>query len=172
MCSFLNADLFLKKADGSEISELEGRMLELYSEHLLQPGFFDNEADVKNAADLEYIQEKQQDDTEFFYYHITPENSYPRYGFLIFSIENKTTAYLTAIYLEKDYRGCGLGEESIRCFEALLKNKDVWTVELYVFAHNLYAKKLYEKLGYTVQKAYYSKNGTLLGQQMSKTLRH
>jgi ribosomal protein S18 acetylase RimI-like enzyme len=39
--------------------------------------------------------------------------------------------------------------------ETDLKKKNIKTIQLYVFAHNQAAIKLYEKLGYVVENSYF-----------------
>lgn len=72
-------------------------------------------------------------------YMVDPEHLY---------IKVKNTAWLGLCVGEKAYWGKGVAKEAMGLMEDLLKSKGLYRVELGVFAYNLKAKALYEKMGY------------------------
>jgi len=96
-------------------------MLTFYSEQLVQAGLFENLQTAKEAAILEWSQEEQSSDKEFFYCHLISPISKDRCGYLVYSIE-RPTAYFDAVYLEAAYRGQGLGKQILQDIEDLLSS--------------------------------------------------
>jgi ribosomal protein S18 acetylase RimI-like enzyme len=165
----LNAQFLFQKANPDEILQIQNSMLIDYSEQLVQAGLF---ADVNVARELakktEWTEERQDPAKEFFYYYLTSEDSSSKYGYLVYWIE-KQVAYLDSIYLEEAYRGQGLGTQILQEYERSLKERNIETSKLYVFAHNQRAFGLYQKMGYELETTYYQED-KLIGHHLIKNL--
>jgi ribosomal protein S18 acetylase RimI-like enzyme len=74
-----------------------------------------------------------------------------------------------AIFLEKEYRGRGIGEQIVRSLESTLKEQGLQSIKLYVFAHNKPAHGLYKKLGYEISNSY-ANDDQMIGFLMKKEL--
>jgi ribosomal protein S18 acetylase RimI-like enzyme len=164
----LYGEIAWQKCNPSEIQAIKDSMLTFYSEQLVQGDLFENSQAAKEAAILEWDQEEQNANKEFFYYHLIFRTSQDRCGYLIYSIEHPT-AYLDAIYLETAYRGQGLGRQVLQDLEVSLRAKKVECVKLYVFAHNHQALDLYKKIGYQIETTY-SVDQRPIGHHMKKEL--
>ncbi len=90
-------------------------------------------------------------------------------GYLAYSIDG-TEGFLDALYLYPKYRGRGLGSAALGCVEEELKRCGVCDVQLYVFAHNCAALKLYERHGYHVLQSYNTQEGCAIGYSMGKMI--
>jgi ribosomal protein S18 acetylase RimI-like enzyme len=144
-----------------EAVKIHQRMALFYGEQLFEAKVIEDKTKALEAA-LEECNENPHK----IYYHLVLKES--KCGYLAYTIENRT-AYLEAFYLEQDYRGRGLATQLLQNLEAQLKAKNIDTIELYVFAHNHPAIKLYERLGYTIENTYWL--GTnLIGHRMKKPL--
>lgn len=157
-----------QKCAPSEILALKDSMLTFYSEQLVQAGLFENSQIAKDAAILEWDQEEQNSNKEFFYYHLIFSSPQDQCGYLVYSLEYPA-AYLDAIFLKERYRGQGLGRQILQDLEVLLKKKKVENVKLYVFAHNYKAIELYKKMGYEIETTY-SIDNIPIGHHMKKEL--
>jgi len=76
-----------------------------------------------------------------------------RVGFVWFQIiEKENLAFGWDIYLEQGYRSKGIGRYVMKkCGEELL-SKGIQSAKICVFEHNEIARKLYESLGFVVEK--------------------
>jgi ribosomal protein S18 acetylase RimI-like enzyme len=73
------------------------------------------------------------------------------------------------LYIKDEYRGLGIGKTTLIQLETDLMNKDVKTIRLYVFAHNLVAYNLYTKLGYEKEATFEYEN-KVIGFHFNKNL--
>lgn len=64
---------------------------------------------------------------------------------------NKKLGLITHIYVDREYRGRGVGESLVKKLEKWFKEKDVHSVELQVLAANKSGIAFWEKLGYPVE---------------------
>lgn len=159
--------IFFKEASSLEASEIRQHLISYYSEQLVGAGLFEDLSKAIEAATAEWHEETvDNSNEELHYYHLVSNDSSTRYGYLVYSIAHRT-AYLDAIYLEKAYRGQGLGKQTLQDFEAELKKKDIKAIKLYVFAHNIPAFTLYDKMGYLIETTY-SDGNRLIGHLMKK----
>lgn len=162
----LSADVVFQKTLPEEIPPLQDRMLNYYSEQLVNAGLFANVAVARELAKIEWDGERQDPSKDFYYFDLMDQGS--RCGYLMYWTE-KQLAYLDAIYLEEAFRGRGLGMESIQEFEKRVQESGIEKIRLYVFAHNKPAFKLYRKLGYEIEETYYQ-DDRLLGYHLIKNL--
>lgn len=58
-------------------------------------------------------------------------------------------AYVWDLFVEPAHRGKGAGETIMRCVEERARALGLGRIALNVFGHNLAARRLYERLGYT-----------------------
>lgn len=159
-----NPRIFFKTATEQELSEIQTDMALFYGQELFEAGVYtDKDEALKAAADECAIRDPAG---SCIYYCLVADET--KYGYLVYSAQDHT-AYLEAIYLEKKYRHQGLSKQILQDFETQLKEKGIRTVNLYVFAHNQPALKLYEKRGYKVENAY-SKDNKPIGYLMKKEL--
>ncbi len=165
----LYGQVIFQKCDPAEIPNVKDSMLSFYGEQLVQAGLFENSQLAKEAAILEWDQEEQKPTKEIFYYLLISSVCQDKWGYVVYSIEDYPTAYLEAMYLEAPYRGQGLGRHILQDFEALLSEKEVQNIRLYVFAHNHRAIDLYKKVGYEIETTYFRDN-TPIGHHMKKEL--
>ncbi len=158
--------IFFETAAPSQVSEIHEKMTLFYAQELFDAKVY---ADKNQALEAAIEECNSKNDGEIVYYYLLlskePET---KYGYLVYSINNNT-AYLEALYLEPEYRGQGLSKQILHNFEAELREKNINTIQLYVFAHNLPAIRLYEKMGYTVENTY-SNDHHLIGYRMKKEL--
>ena len=66
-------------------------------------------------------------------------------------------ASLMSQYVEKPYRGKGLGHQLLETAEAWARQQDLPRISLFVGAHNTIGQRLYESLGYRVETLRMSK---------------
>lgn len=154
----------LRNPTTEEIQTINEHMLNFYADELMTAGLFKDKkmalAAAKNETNL-------QDSSAI--YIIASEDIETKYGYIIY--ENKEhSAYVDALFIEEEFRGKGLGKKAIDLFEKELVQKGIHEVELFVFAHNTIALKLYEKMGYTVVSSYTGENGQPTGALMQKKL--
>lgn len=166
--SSLHAEVLFCEANLLESQEIQNSMITFYAEQLVQSGLFEDEKIAREAAIMERDQKQRDPDEYFFYYHLTAEDGKTQFGYIAYSTKDQI-AYLEAIYLEKKYRGHGLGKQILQSFETLLLEKGVKLVKLYVFDHNKRAFELYNKVGYEIETTYYMDN-KLIGYHMKKDL--
>lgn len=147
-----------------EISQIKQEMSFFYGQELFKAGIFDNEdralREANNECNIEFSTKK------CCYYWLLSSNE--KIGYLVYSLEDGSV-YLEAIYLYKKSRGQGFGKQILQDFEKHLKEKNIDTIRLYVFAHNKIAFNLYEKMGYTIEKSYSAEN-RIIGYHMKKKL--
>lgn len=160
--SSLNAQVLFCAVDSLEKDTIQNSMNIFYAEELIQAGLFDNQEAAFEAA----INESAQQDLT--YYQLTSEDKRRRYGYLVYSTQDQT-AYLEAIYLEKQYQGQGLGKQILRSFEEHLSSQNIHLIRLYVFEHNQIAFSFYNKIGYEIETTYYL-NDKPIGHHMKKDL--
>ncbi|MBT3477848.1 MAG: GNAT family N-acetyltransferase [Candidatus Marinimicrobia bacterium] len=75
-------------------------------------------------------------------------------------IQDSNRAHALHIYIDKEYRGQGLGEKMMKYLESLAREKQIETMTLRVMPKNEPARKLYEKLGFELNGT--SKLGSLM----------
>lgn len=66
----------------------------------------------------------------------------------IYINNNIKQAFIYDIELEEEYQGKGYGKQTMNLLDKYLKENDVDSVQLHVFAHNERAVSLYKKMGY------------------------
>lgn len=158
-----------KEASSREFAEIQQHLILFYSEQLCHAGLFKDLDKATEAALIEWNQDLADHPNRALYcYHLVSKDSLIRYGYLVYSIQERV-AYLDAIYLEKTHRGQGFGKQILQDFEIELKKKNVDTIKLYVFAHNIAALKLYNAMGYLIETTY-SDAEKIIGHHMKKTI--
>ncbi|MCP5492681.1 MAG: GNAT family N-acetyltransferase [Chlamydiales bacterium] len=153
-----------RDASAKEVLELQEHVISFYGKELLKAGLFQEATLAYNAAKDEIA----QDSADITFYNITDNTGVMRYGYISYSINNQK-AYLETIYLDEQYRGCGLGKAALSSLELKLKEAGIMLIRLYVFAHNKAAINLYTKQGYTIENTYFNK-ADLVGYHMQKAL--
>ncbi len=103
-------------------------------------------------------------------YIITSENQKTKYGYLIYELEGKSL-YLDAIYIDEPFRGKGIGKRTLELLEDETLQQGIYSIKLFVFAHNVRAAKLYEGIGYKTITSYKNEDGELIGRHMRKKLK-
>ncbi|MFX1508064.1 MAG: GNAT family N-acetyltransferase [Promethearchaeota archaeon] len=126
---FLIADYSKDYAQIKEVSIEEARsQTELQIEALLPNGY------VTPDVFIGFIQDK-----------------YQNIGYIWFIHElRKQYTFLADIEIFPDYRNKGLGTLALKSLAKEVKELGFKAIVLHVFKHNVSAKRLYEKLGYTV----------------------
>lgn len=61
------------------------------------------------------------------------------------------TGFIYDLAIDEAFRRHGYGEATMHALEALASEMGLRSMGLHVYAHNLAARRLYEKLGYTVR---------------------
>ncbi|MCP5509980.1 MAG: GNAT family N-acetyltransferase [Chlamydiales bacterium] len=153
-----------QNASANEILDMQAHVISFYSQELFKAGLFQDIELAYNAAK----EETTQDPADINFYLITTDTENTPCGYIAYSM-NEQTAYLDAIYLDEQYRGCGLGKIVLATLESKLKEAGIKLIRLYVFAHNQAATHVYKKQGYTIEKTYFNKED-LVGYHMQKTL--
>lgn len=160
------SSIHFKEASSKEALEIQQHVTSFYSQQLLDACLF---KDIDKAAEAAAVE--CEGIQEFHCYNIDlviPKDLPDRCGYVVYSIEDRT-AYLEAIYLEREYRGRGLGKRILQDLEAQLEKQGVESIKLYVFAHNKTAFALYARMGYLIE-ASYSDDKRLIGHHMKKAL--
>jgi len=67
-------------------------------------------------------------------------------------------AFINDFVIHEEHRGKGYGTQAMAALDEKLKEMEVESVALHVFAHNKNAIHLYEKMGYEVTNLYMRKN--------------
>ncbi|MDF2935614.1 MAG: yycN [Paenibacillaceae bacterium] len=87
--------------------------------------------------------------TEGNYLYMIEEEAGTQVGFIWLYVEHATQeAFLYEITLYEEWRGRGLGKDTMAAMEQKAKELGAKAVGLHVFGHNLRALRLYEKSGY------------------------
>ncbi len=103
-----SSKISFKEVSPKEFAEIQQHLIYFYSEQLLNAGLFEDLGKAIETATIEWNQDLiDNPNRELYCYHLISKDSFTRYGYLVYSI-NDRTAYLDAIYLEKAYRGQGL----------------------------------------------------------------
>jgi ribosomal protein S18 acetylase RimI-like enzyme len=148
--------LLLRLAPADDSEALNQRLLTIYGEQLLEAGY-----DPIQAA---YAVECENLETDIQYYYLESDDH--RCGFIGYSIQEES-AFLQIIYLDPEYRGKGLGADSLSQLEEKIKARGLKGVRLYVFDYNKPAIQLYTKAGYTIETTY-DQEGRVIGHHMIK----
>ena len=162
----LKADVapsYFIKASPQEISLIKQELYVFYAEELFTAGLYQTEDEaLKNAI------EECDASLDSIYYNIATEGE-SNCGYFSYSIKDKT-AYIDSLFLKENFRRRGIGKQILQNLENDLREKEIYEIELYVFAHNQAAYTLYKKMGYLVQNAYYQ-NGKFMGSKMKKIIK-
>lgn len=89
-------------------------------------------------------------------------------GFFWYCVKGKD-AYIHFLFINENERNKGFAQEALLALEHKLKALGMKTISLHVFEHNLIAKHVYEKLGYTFQNAN-EQNGKVIGNILQKSI--
>lgn len=163
------ARISFQEASSQEAFDLQQHMIFFYSEQLFDAGLFEDLGAALKAAIAEWQQEGVDNpNQEIYYYHLVSKDFSIRYGYLVYSL-NDRIAHLDALYLEKAYRGLGFGKQVLQNLEVELKQTEIAAISLYVFAHNIAAFTLYDRMGYLI-KTTYSDGSKPIGYHMQKNL--
>lgn len=172
LISSLNASetqpFLFKTASHQEASEIEKHLTEMYGQNLYEAGLYENLDLALEAATLECNEDLHNPNKDFHYSLLTSPDSLKQYGYLTYSITEQT-AYLEGIYIDPAYRGLGLSKKLLQEYELELKNKNIDTLKLYVFAKNTPAFTLYCNFGYEIETTYYE-GSKAIGHHMQKTI--
>ena len=85
--------------------------------------------------------------------------------------EPRRRAFINDFVIEEKFRGQGFGKKAMRALHEKLRDMDMESVGLHVFAHNTTAIALYEKLGYAVTNLYMNKPISAITNQNPQTQR-
>jgi ribosomal protein S18 acetylase RimI-like enzyme len=161
-----SSDFFLTPMDKKDTIKAREHALHFYADELLKAGQCQNQEEALAAAHSEFNQEETSPQNYFFHINSSPYQT--PLGYLWYSLKNQD-AYIEFIFLEKEYRDRGIGEQVLRNVETKLRDKRLNSIVLYVFAHNKTAYKLYNKLGYETTNSYTNDAG-IVGFHMKKKL--
>ena len=64
--------------------------------------------------------------------------------------ESKLRCFIYNIFLSENFRGKGLGRETLEVLDKTMKVRGIRSIGLHVFADNAIARDLYQKMGYQV----------------------
>lgn len=161
-------DYYLQPMNATEIEKTKLQVREFYAKELFQAGCCSTIEEARVAA-----QQEIQNESNNYFLNITCTNSKLPIGYLWYDIEpqldGSAKAFIQAIFLEKEYRGQGIAEVAHKNLETQLSKEGTTTMQLYVFAHNVPAFKLYKKLGYTTIEEY-KNNEKIIGYLLMKNL--
>lgn len=167
-CHFLTAfEVTFDSVSEDQALVLQEQVISFYSKELLKADLFQDETAALSAAKQEIISEKTINPSHY-YSLSSDELKQKHFGYISYSI-HEHTAYLESLYLEKSYRGMGLGQKVLTSLELELEKRGCNHIKLYVFAHNNAALNLYKKMGYTIESTYF-KNESPIGFHMKKSL--
>ena len=152
-------DIRLEIATPKQIVKIQEDLTQLYAQELLEARIYANFADALKAA-----LEEQSSSSASTYLMIGGDAE----GYVAVSMK-ESEVFLDAIQLDEKYRGRGLGKKVLAQLESDLQAKGIEVITLYVFAHNVPAFKLYQKMGYSIKNAYET-NGKPTGYLMNKKL--
>ncbi|MFZ5859059.1 MAG: GNAT family N-acetyltransferase [Chloroflexota bacterium] len=71
--------------------------------------------------------------------------------------EPRRRAFINDFVIEEKFRGKGFGKQAMQAMHEKLRDLNVESVSLHVFAHNTTAIALYEKMGYEMTNLYMNK---------------
>lgn len=161
-------DYFLTPMDEKSRVQTREHVIRFYADELLKSGMCRTEEEALTGAKTEVHEEDPLAEHHFF--HINSCQTPSPLGYVWYFIK-EDEAFIEAIFLEKEYRGHGIGEQIIRRVESALKEQGLQSIKLYVFAHNKPAHGLYKKLGYEISTSY-ANDDQMIGFLMKKELNH
>ena len=91
---------------------------------------------------------------------ILDKKSLNRVGILWYTIREEYEqkyAFISDIIIFSEYRGKGYGTEAFNELEKITTNKGIYSIKLHVFGHNIKARALYKRLGFSDDSIYMSK---------------
>jgi ribosomal protein S18 acetylase RimI-like enzyme len=84
-----------------------------------------------------------------YMYNLHLSDNKEHIGYLWF-IEQGEIAFLADIIIFNEYRGRGLGKDTMKVLEETAKEKGFKKIDLHVFGHNKPAFELYKKMGFNI----------------------
>lgn len=67
-------------------------------------------------------------------------------------------AFIMMVYVEPEYRDCGIGRAMIERAEAILRERGCTSVELEIAVYNIHVAGFYERMGYSPNRVVNSKS--------------
>lgn len=127
------------------------------------------EAENKDLNDIE----KWFDDHQDRYLSLVAEEKGEIIGWASLNRYSQRCAYDgvadLSIYIARDYRGKGIGNELLLALEELAKEHQFYKIVLFTFSINLAGQKLYQKRGYRTVGTF-EKQGILDGNRIDVTI--
>jgi ribosomal protein S18 acetylase RimI-like enzyme len=77
------------------------------------------------------------------------DNQDEAYGSAIWKYSEGRIAVIHRLCVNHEYQGIGIGRKTMQLAEGIIKNSGYSSIRLDAFSDNPFARKLYEKLGYT-----------------------
>lgn len=167
----LQGEILFQEAAPTEILEIQKAFYSLAAQQSFQAGKFANEEMALEDSKEQFIElTEDKDNSVFYYYIISPEGI--KYGYAICCYFNEMRGCcLYGLYIEENYRGCGIGTQTMQYLETFLKERGVEDITLHVYAFNQTALGLYKKMGYETYFTNYNQAEVPQGYYMIKFLR-
>lgn len=154
-----------RSPSNEELQLIHQHVVHFYVEQLMEGGLY---TDMKSAfAEARLQCETENPKTTCI---ITSEDHKTKYGYLIYELEGKSL-YLDALYIDEPFRGKGIGQRTLELLEQEALEQGIYSIKLFVFAHNARAARLYEKIGYKTYTSYKNEEGNLIGRHLRKKLK-
>ncbi|MBA2369155.1 MAG: GNAT family N-acetyltransferase [Candidatus Protochlamydia sp.] len=168
----LQGEVLFQEPTSHEIKIIQNSFYEFAADQSVQAGKFGNKENAKDYAIKELDELVENNENHLYYAYISSVDGEIQYGYLIvYFYEEFRAAVLYGLYIEEEYRGCGIGTETLQYLEASLKERGVKDICLNVYDFNKMAFGLYKKMGYEIFYTYYNDDGVPQGCNMIKFLK-
>jgi RimJ/RimL family protein N-acetyltransferase len=130
---------------------LEVSVKEYAEDHARAGGFSQQSALEQARKEFASLLPNGTSTKDHYLYSVVDNESSQKVGVIWFAINrpgNPDIAFIYDIRIDDSHRGEGYGTAAMLLLESKVKELGKNKIMLHVFAHNVEAKKLYEKLGY------------------------
>lgn len=166
--SFEGQEAFLKSIEINE--SLKKHVIEIYSQELLKAGIHDDSENAYYAAEQECMLDLfNNPDKQLQALQILSYNCFEKYGYLVYSFQDKEKIHVEMLWLEPKHRGRGLAKSALFALEKRLAASEAKTIDLHVFEHNYQVFWLFRNMGYEIKQSF-AFNGKNISHQMFKNL--
>lgn len=141
------------------------RTIREYAEEKVKSGDWQEaESMEKSRKEFEYFLPDGLQSKDEFIYSIVDESTRQKMGILWVEVKMDETprrAFGYDFMVYEEFRGKGFGKQALMALDEILKSKDVESMGLHVFGHNVNAFELYKKMGFEItninMRKYYKK---------------
>ena len=140
--------------DPADFPAYRERSIREYAEEKVKSGNWqESEALEKSRAEFNKLLPDGVNTKNEFIYTIMDESSGQKLGILWVEIKMDETprrAFGFDFIIYEPFRGKGFGRQALQALDQLLISKDVESMGLHVFGHNVTAFELYKKMGFEI----------------------